>query len=208
MAPELAVRALEQALDQDETHLVVCHGDWAALAALRSHPLLEALVPGAPEAASGTGPDSGDGSTGPTGPTGLAAELAAARGEHDRRRLLLRFVRTQVAEVQGGRAVDSVDVHRGFKEQGFDSLTTVELRNRLNRHTGLGLPTTVVFDHPTPRALADLLYERLTGPDPAAPPDNATVDVPGTTDQDVSGTLSAATDDELMDFIGKELGIS
>ncbi|MGW0871133.1 type I polyketide synthase [Streptomyces sp. NPDC002740] len=240
MAPALAVVALEQALNRDETHLVVCRGDWAALAAVRSHPLLESLTAGP---ATDIAPDQDP------RPAGLVAELAAATSEHDRRRLLLRFVRAQVAEVQGGRPADSVDVHRGFKEQGFDSLTTVELRNRLNRRTGLNLPTTVVFDHPTPQAVADLLYERLAPPAAAAegaavaagelraqlerlealltalPPDGAEradasarlaalaagggdpAGAPGP-GSDVSTTLSAATDDELMDFIGKELGIS
>ncbi|MEV7283489.1 type I polyketide synthase [Streptomyces sp. NPDC093252] len=202
MAPEGALRALRRALDRDETHVVVCRADWPALAALRAHPLLEELVAG--------GPDTGHGSGEPEQRAGLAAELSAARDAHERRRLLLRFVRTQVAEVQGGRPADSVDVHRGFKAQGFDSLTTVELRNRLNRHTGLNLPTTVVFDHPTPRALADLLYERLAPPEPEAPAaEQVPEKVPAAEDPgDVSDALSAATDDELMDFIGKELGIS
>ncbi|MER7187252.1 SDR family oxidoreductase, partial [Streptomyces hyaluromycini] len=247
MAPELAVDALRQALDRDETQLVVCRGDWAALAALRPHPLLEALTGATPADRAAPDPDHQ--------PVGLQQELAKAATEHDRRRLLLRFVRTQVAEVQGGRSADAVDVHRGFKEQGFDSLTTVELRNRLNRRTGLTLPTTVVFDHPTPQALADLLHERLAPADAAdatdaldpaagarpelaaqldrleallaALPPNAPERADATArlldlaagapdptaghtgpDDDVTATLSTATDDELIDFIGKELGIS
>ncbi|KPI16119.1 6-deoxyerythronolide-B synthase, partial [Actinobacteria bacterium OK074] len=197
MAPELAVAALEQALDQDETHLVVCRGDWTALAALRSHPLLEALT-GPGTATDDDGPEPGD------EPAALLQELAATEGEQDRRRLLLRFVRTQVAEVQGGRPADSVDVHRGFKEQGFDSLTTVELRNRLNLRTGLNLPTTVVFDHPTPHAVAELLYARLV---PEEDPAAGTAQEPPGPDR-LDTLLSAATDDELIDFIGRELGIS
>ncbi|MFJ8492653.1 type I polyketide synthase [Streptomyces sp. NPDC094038] len=236
MAPELAVTALEQALDDDETHLVVCRADWPALAALRPHPLLEELT-GGTEA--GHAPDSGP------EPSGIREEVTAAATEQDRRKLLLRFVRTQVGEVQGGRPAESVDIHRGFKQQGFDSLTSVELRNRLNQRTGLNLPTTVVFDHPTPHALAELLYERLApadGPheltaqldrlevlladvppdDPqlaaatarlaalagAAAPAAPTASGSSTQDADIAAGLSAATDDELMDFIGKELGIS
>ncbi|MFD6422245.1 type I polyketide synthase [Streptomyces sp. NPDC060198] len=238
MEPELAVSVLEQALDRDETHLVVCRADWQVLAAGRSHPLLAELT---------TAPaDAGAGSPDEPGQSGLVAELAAAASDQERRRLLLRFVTAQVGEVQGGRPAGSVEIHRGFKEQGFDSLTTVELRNRLNRHTGLNLPTTAVFDHPTPHALAELLHERLVPADrtqedavselaghldrleallaslqPGGPeraeaaarlaalaagdekPRPADAD-----DQDVAAGLSSATDDELMDFIGKEFGIS
>ncbi|MFJ9895893.1 type I polyketide synthase [Streptomyces sp. NPDC091280] len=234
MAPELAVTALEQALDDDETHVVVCRADWSALAALRPHPLLEELT--------GDAGKTTDVPRADTEPTGIRAELATAATEQDRRKLLLRFVRTQVGEVQGGRPAESVEIHRGFKQQGFDSLTTVELRNRLNRETGLNLPTTVVFDHPTPHALAELLHERLApaaGPHeltaqldrleallaavPQDDPERATVTArlaalaepaapaphgSSTRDDDIASGLSAATDDELMDFIGKELGIS
>ncbi|OEV13986.1 acyl carrier protein [Streptomyces nanshensis] len=61
--------------------------------------------------------------------------------------------------VHSGPAAISVD--KTFRDQGFDSLTAVELRNRLVRAAGMPLPSGVVFDHPTPRGVADYLTARL-----------------------------------------------
>jgi acyl transferase domain-containing protein/acyl carrier protein len=57
----------------------------------------------------------------------------------------------------------TIDPADRFNELGLDSADIVELRNRVNALTGMRLPTTLLFDFPTPRHLADALYERLTG---------------------------------------------
>ncbi|MYR44826.1 KR domain-containing protein, partial [Streptomyces sp. SID5910] len=79
----------------------------------------------------------------------------------ERRRTLLRLVQEHGATVLGHGSAVSVVADRGFLELGFDSLTAVELRNRLNAATGLRLPATLIFDYPTPEALAGHLDEEI-----------------------------------------------
>ncbi|WP_425315014.1 phosphopantetheine-binding protein [Streptomyces viridochromogenes] len=76
--------------------------------------------------------------------------------------VLLDHIRRHTATILALPGLDAVDAHRGFTEQGLDSLTALELRNRLATSTGLTLPATTVFDHPTPTALTHHLLPQLT----------------------------------------------
>jgi acyl carrier protein len=81
-----------------------------------------------------------------------------------------RLVQTEVATVLGRSGPGDVPPDRGFGDLGFDSLTALELRNRLGALLGTTLSATVIFDHPSPAKLARHLLERLAPDRPAAPP--------------------------------------
>ncbi|MFI5682202.1 type I polyketide synthase, partial [Streptomyces cellulosae] len=107
--------------------------------------------------------DAGDGGE------ALARRLAGL-DEDERHRIVRELVRREVAAVLGHSDPGAVGLERSFQEAGFDSMTGVDLRNRLGAATGLRLPATVVFDHPTPAALIRfVLGEVASGENPAGP---------------------------------------
>ncbi|WP_063732707.1 type I polyketide synthase [Streptomyces sp. RTd22] len=141
-----------------EAVLVPLHLDLAPLREQAAEGALPAVFRGLVRAparrrtASGAPADAG-------GPS-LARRLAGLDAA-ERENVLLEVVRTQAAAVLGFADADAVGATRGFLELGFDSLTAVELRNRINAVTGLRLPPTLLFDHPTPAQVAGQLLEAL-----------------------------------------------
>ncbi|KPC66450.1 type I polyketide synthase, partial [Streptomyces chattanoogensis] len=93
----------------------------------------------------------------------LWADRVSGLAPAERERWVSEEVRRQVAVVLGHGAGGDIPVSVAFKDLGFDSLTAVELRNRLQASTGLRLPATLVFDHPNLRALARHLVTEVAG---------------------------------------------
>ncbi|MFF0032494.1 type I polyketide synthase [Streptomyces avermitilis] len=158
--PALAVQALRQALEQDEVSVTVTDMDWALFtpgyAMARRRPLIED-IPEAGEALSGA---AGTGETLDSAGVGLRERLAAMT-ETERQATLLGLVRGEAAQVLAHGSTAEITPTRPFKELGFDSLTAMDLRNRLSKATGLRLPATLVFDYPNPEQLAALLRTEL-----------------------------------------------
>ncbi|WP_414085329.1 type I polyketide synthase [Streptomyces asiaticus] len=169
MEPELAVTAMARAVNQSDTCPVITDIDWPRFTASVDGTRLGLLfgdiaeVRTARQAADATLDGQPAGTHRPTFATTLA-ELPAA----EREPALLDLVRTHTAAVLGYATHEGVDVERGFFDMGLDSLTAVELRNRLNAATGLRLRPTALFDYGSPSALARHLKGELVE-DEAAP---------------------------------------
>ncbi len=177
MDPDLAISALADALATGETTLTVADVDWErfvpAFTSARTSPLIGEI----PEVAGILGDRE---SAGDTVLLRRLAELPPA----GRDELLLTLVREQAAGVLGHDTVQAIEPARAFRELGFESLTAVRLRNQLGVATGLRLPTTLVFDHPNPVAVAGFLRDRLLG-EPAGKP-AATAAVPAPAEEPIA----------------------
>ncbi|MHC5909061.1 beta-ketoacyl reductase, partial [Streptomyces sp. S6] len=164
MDPDTALAALFDAVGAGETTLTVTAMDWptfaAGYSAARRRPLLDDIPEAQPQDET---------------PAGLAEQLAAL-GDRERDRHLLHLVRGAVAAALGHPDPEAVPATGAFRDLGIDSVTAVDLRNRLTAATGLTLPTTLAFDHPTPAAVAAELRTRVLAT-PAAPRTETRADV-------------------------------
>ncbi|MER7012791.1 SDR family NAD(P)-dependent oxidoreductase [Saccharopolyspora sp. NPDC000359] len=161
LAPAKGLALFDAALALDEPAPVLAQLDTAALR--ESGDTVPALL----RDLARTGPRKAAASVGRPAEA-LAAQLAEM-SELDSERVVRDLVRGHAAAVLGHTRPEQVDLETAFTEIGFDSLTAVELRNRLTSATGLQLPTTLVFDHPTPMALARHLRAELVPTATAAP---------------------------------------
>ncbi|WP_328947391.1 SDR family NAD(P)-dependent oxidoreductase (plasmid) [Streptomyces sp. NBC_00250] len=137
--------------------------------------------------------------TGGTSEEAPLAQRLASLGTAERERALTDLVRAQVAGVLGHGDPGRIEADRAFQELGFDSLTAVELRNQLGRATGLRLPTTLVFDHPSPQALATHLLGELAVEE-ASPAEPVLTPLAG-----LETAIAAAPDQETRDLITARL---
>ncbi|MBW3653338.1 MAG: SDR family NAD(P)-dependent oxidoreductase, partial [Actinobacteria bacterium] len=149
---EQALALLDVALGHREPLLVATTLDRAALRAQARSGVLPALLSDLVRAPPRSG--ARDTARGAAGDASLARQLEGAASPDERQELVLELVRAQAAAVLGHASSGDVPPDRPFKELGFDSLGSVVLRNRLAQITGLRLPSTLVFDHPTPVAMA------------------------------------------------------
>ncbi|MEU6734086.1 type I polyketide synthase [Streptomyces physcomitrii] len=160
IAPATAIAALQQALDLDESTVGVADVDWSLFAptftAMRHSPLIAEL----PAVKAALEEDEPSAAADSAAASALLDKLGRASAA-DQQHLLVELVRAQAAVVLGHRTAEAVQEARPFKDLGFDSLTAVELRNRIATETGLRLPATLLFDHPTPGALAQHLRSHL-----------------------------------------------
>jgi polyketide synthase 12 len=162
MAPEPAVGALVRAVEDDETTLGITAIDWSrfvlGFTSGRPSPLLHEIAEAQQALQSAGADDTAD-------PHALTERLLVLP-RYEQAGFLVDFVRAEVAAVLRHADAEGVAADRAFKELGFDSLTAVELRNRLNAATGLRLPAGLVFDHPTPELLARHLLGEIVPQEP------------------------------------------
>jgi len=161
LGPDRAIRALRRALETGETTLTVADVDWTRFVPVFSSTRASALLSDLPEA---QGLASLEDTSVPDDFVSRLSEMTSG----ERVRALEELVCNQAALVLGYDGAGSVESSAAFRDLGFDSLSSVDLRNRLSRAAGVALPVTLIFDYATPVALAEYLGTELGGDDSAA----------------------------------------
>jgi len=187
MNPDLALVALGRAVAGDDVVLTLADVAWErfapAFTATRPSPLVADIPEVRMAIEAGRRDGHGELTTAPA-----LRDTLLGRPASERAGLLLDLVRKEVAEVLGHSNPDAIDAYLPFKDLGFNSLTAVDLRNQLTAATGLTLPATLAFDHPTLTDLAEHLLAQVLGrEDP---------------DEVGSAGPSVATSDDLIAIVG------
>jgi short-subunit dehydrogenase/acyl carrier protein len=168
MSPDLAVEALAQVIDGAEGVMTVADIDWAQFAPAftlhRPSPLIGDLPEVRQALAEATEGGAEQGEAGADTALGLRLAGLPPTSQDE---VLANLIQGEAAAVLGYTSPDAVEAEWTFKDLGFDSVTAVELRNRLTAATGLRLPATLVFDYPTPAILARYLRASVTPGDMA-----------------------------------------
>ncbi|MFD3924430.1 SDR family NAD(P)-dependent oxidoreductase, partial [Streptomyces sp. NPDC058595] len=166
LAPDVAIAALQEALDRDETRLVVADIEWQLVAAsaadaARRDPLLGEFpeVRAVWQAADQVAAD------GVLAATALRDKLQSAGSNAEREQVVLELVQSRLATVLGHGSADLVEGDKAFREVGLDSLGSIKLRNAVNAATGLNVSATLLYDYPTPLALSQYLLTEITEED-------------------------------------------
>ncbi|WP_329081317.1 type I polyketide synthase [Streptomyces niveus] len=159
MPAEQALGHFDSALETDQTVVVPAKLDLAGLRARAATvpvaPIFRGLVRTPLRSAAQAG--------GAGAEVGALGQSIAGRPEAEQDQIILDFLRNHVATVLGHGSANAIDPAHSFKELGFDSLSSVELRNSLNKASGMRLPSTLLFDYPTPSVLAGYIRNQLAG---------------------------------------------
>uniref|UniRef100_UPI001F1CC87F SDR family NAD(P)-dependent oxidoreductase n=1 Tax=Streptomyces sp. SBT349 TaxID=1580539 RepID=UPI001F1CC87F len=160
MNPELALNALQQALERDHTAVAVADIAWERFVPTFTLARPSRLIEGVPAARDILAAAESDEPADAGESEELRSRLASLSVEQQQHELT-RLVCTHAGAVLGHAPGDTPEPQRAFRDLGIESMTAIELRNKLNRATGLRLPATLVFEYPTPAMLADHLRTEI-----------------------------------------------
>jgi acyl carrier protein len=216
---------LHSALNYDETCLTVTDIEWGQFAsvftAARRSPLITTIPEATPKRVAS------EAVAEEAGKRELLVRLSTL-SEDDQRQVLTDLVSAHAADVLGYGAGDPLDPHSAFKDLGFDSMMATELSGQLKAVTGLRMPPTLVYDYPSPAALAAHLRTVVTKQDAPSMTDIETAIMSSITDaesrkrtmsvlrtitrklegESATIDLKDVADDDMFDLLGEEFGIS